>query len=325
MRALVDFHHSDLLESLHRLLEDRLDYEVHVPHGMEWFTEGIWRQGHAHFGDAIARQFLLAPEVDDLQPNRRQRRTTLAEARELDFDLVVASVPDNYAGYARFAAEKGARFAIEVGNVNQYVDTSLDPLILDSTGKYPSGVPFTPEFDTEAFRYDGLEGVFFNRLVASFVNLFPGLPCYPLMEATQAELPEWEFNVFGHNGPQGFQKPTARIGDLMRSHDFIWHDKITGDGFGYVIHYAAAVGRPLIGHASHYRGQVAEDLWEDGVTCIDLDKHSPAEAAQLMEEIVVDPARHTAMCEAIHERFLARVDFEADAKRVMDALSLVAA
>lgn len=332
MNVLIDYHHTDLAESLHRLFE-RLGFTVHVPDGLDWFEQGIWRQGHELFGDAIARQFLLAPNVDDLNPSRVLNRVSLEEAKGMDWDVVVASVPDNEEGYAAFAKEHGARYCVQVGNVNQWVNHSLDPLILDATGKYPSGIPFTPEFDIDSefqFRASTAWGdltdsslvQFDPRTVASFVNLFPGLPCYPLMQETQTSLPEWEFSVWGHNTPDGFIKPTSRIGALMRAHGFGWQDKVTGDGFGYVIHYWASVGRPLIGHASHYRGQTAADLWEDGVTAIDLDEHTPQEAAALMEQIVGDPDRHMEMCFEIARRVRERIDFTADAERVADALGL---
>lgn len=321
--VLIDFHHSDLHESLYRLFQDRLGFTVYTPRGLDWFTEGIWRQGHQHFGDAIAKQFLLAAERDTLQPQREINWVTLDDAKAMEWGLVVASVPDNYDGYARFAQDHGARFAIEVGNVNQWVDRRLDPLILDSTGQYPGGVSFTPEFALEgAFRYREPEQ---TRLVSSFANLFPRLPCYPLFSETMARLPGWASRVYGHSGPDGFLQPTSAVGERMAACDFIWHDKITGDGFGYVIHYAAAVGRPLIGHASHYRGQRAEFLWEDGVTCIDLDKHSPAETARLMEEIVSDPPRHQAMCEEISRRVFWAIDWDAEAQAISDALGLAVA
>jgi glycosyltransferase involved in cell wall biosynthesis len=136
------------------------------------------------------------------------------------------------------------------------------------------------------------------------------------------QLGDWQGKVFGHHGPDGFIEPASKIGDMMRLCDYGWQDKVTGDGFGYVIHKWASVGRPLIGHASHYRGQVAADLWEDGVTALDLDRHSPETVAQLMEDIVSDPDRHAEMCFNIAQRVRERIDFEADAQRVADALGL---
>lgn len=322
---LVDRHHADLLESLHKLFEDRLGMTVYVPAGMDWQQQGYWRfgQGYPDGGAGVAKQFLVdSLAVDDLQPHRTLRLLTLEEAQGMDFALVMATVPDNYDGFARFAKEKGARFGIEVGNVNQWVDMRLDPFVLDSTGVYGHGTPFTPEFDMDgAFAYRAPNAA---QRVSSFVNLFPRLPCFGQFGEVISALPmSWAYRVYGHDGLDAFIKPTSDIADLMGQSSFGWHDKISGDGFGYVIHYWASVGRPLIGHASHYRGQVAADLWEDGVTCIDLDKHSPAETARLMEEIVADRDRHEEMCFTIAQRVRERIDFAADAQRVAEALGLL--
>lgn len=314
MNVLVDFHHSDLLESLYHLFEDRIGAKVWVPRGMQWWSEGIWQQGHELFGDAIAHQFLEAAESDELHPERTIHWVTFEEAQAMDWDVVMCSVPDNEAGYGQFARSKGARFAVQVGNVNQPV-YSPDAVILDATSAYPAGVPFTPEWDWRgAFRFESVV----TRDVASFVNLFPLLPCWQDMESVRALLPDHYFRVYGHSAPDGFIKPTAAVGHLMSGNGWGWHDKVTGDGFGYVIHYWASVGRPLIGHASHYRGQLAADLWEDGVTCIDLDQHDAAETAHLIQTADV-----AAMGEEIHRRLMARLDFAADAARVADALGLM--
>jgi hypothetical protein len=121
----------------------------------------------------------------------------------MDFDVVIATVPDNYDGFRRFAAEKGARFAIEVGNVNQPVDRC--DLILDSTGQYPGGVPFTPEFDIDgAFAYTRLPATVQPKIM-SFVNLFPGLPCYPLFEEIVTSDVARSY-VYGHEGPDGLHQ-----------------------------------------------------------------------------------------------------------------------
>src|SRR5687768_6622325 len=152
MNVLIDYHHSDLAESLHRLFEDRLGFRVYIPYGLEWRTEGYWMFGRQYpdAGMGVARQFLLDDRaVDDLQPDRPLRRITLEQARTKEWALVMASVPDNEHGFARFANEQGARYGVEVGNVNQSVDRSLSPFILDSTGQYPGGTQFSPEFDLD--------------------------------------------------------------------------------------------------------------------------------------------------------------------------------
>jgi hypothetical protein len=105
----------------------------------------------------------------------------------------------------------------------------------------------------------------------------------------------------------------------MRAAGWGWHDKVTGDGFGHVIHGWAATGRPLIGHSRHYEGKLAAPFWQDGVTCIDLDRHSIAEVVDIIR--FTDKKRHREMCEAMYHSFLATVDFEADAEKVRELLS----
>lgn len=326
MRVLIDYHHACLAESMHRLFEDRLGMEVWLPKGIEWFEQGYWQHGGQHWGDAIARQYLLMPDTDSATPERRHRMCTLDEFREMgDWAVICPTVQENQSGFARLAKEVGATYAYGVGNTGQQIDWALDPFVLSSSEAplFGRGMIVHQEFDMEgAFAYSPFAGN--PRSVASFVINFHRLPGYSQFQEAQALLPDWDFRCYGH-GPDGWTEPTSRLGELMRQTAFAWHDKQTGDGFGHSIHGWAAIGRPLIGHASYYRGQLAEDLWEDGTTCIDLDRHSIPEAVSIMEEIALDPARHEAMCQAIASRVRARVNFAADAQRVSEALGLLVA
>jgi hypothetical protein len=140
------------------------------------------------------------------------------------------------------------------------------------------------------------------------------------MSAIRELLPDVTFGIHGIDGPDGNVEKITDIADLMAGSAFGWHDKVQGDGFGHVIHNWAAVGRPLIGHSSHYAGLMAEPFWQDGVTCVDLDRHSPEESAQIISDILADPDRHRAMCEAIRGEFERIVDFDADAETVRGLL-----
>jgi hypothetical protein len=314
VKALVDVHHADLLEAMHCLLEDRLGLEVFVPFGMEWYLEG-----YAPYGsEDVARQFLVSiGEHTDFHP-RRLRLLTLPEFKAMDgWAVMVATMAEQQWGFKRLADEKGARFAIQVGNVRQFIDYRLDPIVLG-----PGGIPMHQEFDKDgAFRFSPYAGD--RRTVGSFVNIFPLLPDYRHLEEARQRLPDWKFNVHGHHGPDGFIKPTSAIAELMKGYAFGWHDKETGDGFGHVIHQWAAIGRPLIGHASYYRGQLAEDLWEDGVTCIDLDKHSVKEATEMMFWLFSDRHLYDNASHAIRARLDARIDYAAEARVIGEALGLL--
>ena len=315
-RVLIDYHHADLAESLHLLFEDRFGWEVWIPVGEGWWDAGIWQFGRHTWGDdRLARQFLTRGNVerDDAHPDRLHNVVTYEEAMELDWDYVVASVPDNYPGYARFARSKGAKFVIQVGNTNQWIDWSLNPLVLNSS-EMPiegRGVTYHQEFSLADFHYSDAP----SQIVGSFVNCMDRMPCYPFLSEARSLMPERTFRIHGIDGIDGNVKPTRDVGTLMRSYGWAWHDKITGDGFGHVLHNWAAVGRPLIGHAGHYSEKLGGPLWEDGVTCIDLDRHSIAELPALMDRL-----DNVAMGRAIRDRFDELVDYQAEAEQIHSLL-----
>lgn len=327
--VLVDRHHAGLYRSL-QLLGDRLDVRIWTPVGLDWWDAGIWNFGRSTWGDdRLAQQFLTldgwTPATgshwtdgihlteDPEFPGETIYGVTLALARVMTWDLVIATAEDNQWGFSQFAKGVGARFVMQVGNTRQHVDWSLDPLAIVSS-EVPiegRGVRYHQEMDPA---YHWREPVP-SRTIRSFVNLMPRIECGPLLADAQALLPDFRWGVHGIDCPDGVIKPTSTIADLMAGSLFGWHDKVTGDGFGHVIHAWAAIGRPIIGHASHYRGQLAEHLWQDGRTCIDLDKHPLTEVASLVRAIADDPDWHAAMCRAIRAEY-DRIDHAAEAAAI---------
>jgi len=312
MRVLLDAHHADLLESMHLLFTDRFGWDCYIPVGPEWWDAEVWQFGKWTWGDdRLARQFLNRDSVerDSAHPDRLHNVITFDEAQNLDWDYVVASVPDNYPGYHAFAREHGAKFVIQAGNTNQHIAWELDPLVLNSS-EMPiqgRGVTYHQEFSLEDFHYSDAA----SQIVGSFVNCMDRMPCWQWLAEAQKLMPERTFRIHGIDGPDGNVKPTRDVGTLMRSYGWGWHDKVTGDGMGHVIHNWAAVGRPLVGHAGHYFNQMAGPLWEDGVTCIDLDRHAVGELPGLMDSL-----DNVAMGRAIRDRFDELVDFEAEAEQI---------
>jgi hypothetical protein len=353
-RVLIDRHHHALFYSLQRLFEDRLGCLVYTPVGHEWWDEGYWRFGEGYGDDRLARQFLSLDgwaESDLSQsPGSRMFRTTDGHHPERpirgvelgrvlktpgEWTYVVATVQDNQRGFHRLAQELTARkreahlsyddtpvkYVLQVGNTNQSVDWSLDPLALVSS-EVPikgRGIVYHQEFDAEGtFGYADPEPS--PLTIRSFVNCFPSTYVYPIVQEVQAAMPEATFGIHGIDGPDGNIETVADIARLMRESTFGWHDKVQGDGFGHVLHDWAAVGRPLIGHGSFYRGLMGEVFWQDGVTCIDLDKHTTTDVVSLIRDIHADPERHREMCRAIRRVFDETVDFAAEAERIREFL-----
>lgn len=338
VNVLVDRHHAGLYRSL-QLLGDRLGWALYTPVGLEWEQERYWAFGMNIPGRTaeLARQYLVPHEgvwgrtatgfvtEDPEFPGAPIHGIPLHQVRGMKWAYVIATLDDNQWGFSRLAHELGARFVVQVGNTGQYVAWNLDPLALVSS-EVPiigRGVRYHQEMDPAASRRRD-PGTAWHRaqhVIASFVNCFPSIgPCYSLWAAAQEHLRDFAFEEYGIDGAHGVLKPIASLADRMADALFGWHDKVHGDGFGHVIHGWAAVGRPLIGHGSHYRGKMAEHFWQHGVTAIDLDVVSIPEAARMVREIAADPDRHAAMCHAIRAEY-ERIDHAAEAEAIRELLA----
>lgn len=315
MNVLADKHHAGLFHSL-QLLAQRLGWSLYTPVGMAWWHEGYWRFGEGYGDDRLAQQFLAHDfSVDGEFPDWPIATVTLDRAREMRWDYVIASVPDNEAGFARFAREHGAQLIVQVGNTGQFVDWLGDPIVLSSS-EMPiagRGIVYHQEMDPVPYHPPGAV-----RQAASFVNCMPSMGrCWDLLEEAQRRV---MVSVHGIDGPNGIVKPYSELIDRMAQVGWGWHDKAQGDGFGHVIHSWAAVGRPLVGHASHYAGKMAEHFWQDGVTCIDLDRHTVHETTDIIRNI--SRTEHAAMCRAIRAEF-ETIDYAAEANEIARFLDAV--
>jgi hypothetical protein len=300
MNVLADRHHSGLYHSL-QLLAERLGWTLHTPIGIEWWDADYWAFGKSTYNDdRLAQQFLVGVAGPD----------GLGTPPDGEFP----DWPINEPGLGRFADAMGARFIVQVGNTGQYVDWRRDPLVLSSSEMplYGRGLTYHQEMDPIAYHPPKHRGT-----AASFVNCMPFMgSCWTLLQEAQGiGLP---VQVHGIDGPDGIIKPNTALVQLMAAVDWGWHDKAQGDGFGHVIHTWAAVGRPLIGHASHYKGKMGERFWKDGVTCIDLDQHSIAETVEMVRKMCA--CRHRDMSMAIRAEF-DEIDYDAEAEQIRALLA----
>ena len=318
MNVLADRHHGGLFRSL-QLLADRMGWTLYAPTGLEWWENWYWNFGRSTYADdRLGRQFLLQEGPDPEFPNVPISYVTLQDALNMDWDVVIASVPDNEDGFSRFARLKGARYVVQVGNTGQPVDWSLDPvaLISSETRLQGEGVIYHQEMEPIEFLYPPV----LPHSAASFVNCMPQMGyCWDLLEKARENL---HVLVHGINGPNGIVKPFKTLVGRMHEVGWGWHDKAQGDGFGHVIHSWAAAGRPIIGHASHYAEKLAERFWQDGKTCIDLDRHSVRDAVDIVKTISRE--EHQAMCRAIRAEFEA-IDYDAEAESIRELLAKVPA
>lgn len=335
--VLVDFHHHDLWESL-ELLCARLGWDLYRPIGLEWFTEGYWNFERAFHGDRVARQYLepWATDHDGLRddashPGRYHKLKTLAEARDLRPDIVIASVAHNHEGLHRFAQEVGATFGIQLGNVRfSEIDMAEDRWDLASFGLVSTLLPVQPpkphvvyhqEFSLTDFRHEA--PVEHDRLVvSSFVNCFAeNTRGYAHFREVAHLASEIDWRAYGSYGSCPRDEYAAldlnrcaEVGDHMRASDIAWHTKQWSDGFGHVVHNWAAVGRPLIGYQSYYQTQLGGPLWVEGVTSYDITDRSADETRALVRSLDYDKRRQ--MSEAMAARFRDVVNYDEEEQAI---------
>ena len=347
MRVLIDRHHHGLLEAYMLTLGDRLGYEVWCPYGMDWFESETWNFERAFHGDAVARQYLVGiwgdtsdPDlvvVDDVRhPNRKLRGISYEAARDTEWDLVISSLPHNDEGYARFAAQTGARFGVQVGNNVQQSRWDLADFILSSSTLDGYG----PEYVGKRFDYQGVPAVMYHqefstdifrpewppaetRSVASFMNCFPETPPYQQFRELAQGYPDFDWKVYGAYGSAAVDELAAGdiswvpdIADRMRATRIIWHAKSWSDGFGHVIHNAFAVGRPVVGWQRYYADKIAGPLWQEGVTSFDME-HFDIDTLRRLRD---DDDFHRRISENAAARFAEVVDFDAEAEVIREVL-----
>lgn len=337
-RVLTDAIHADLLESLHILFEDRFGWEVYTPHGLDWFTEGIWNFERQNLGDAVARQF-LQPYHEDLDygthierpgsthPSRTIRRVTLEQARDLRPDLIISTLAENDAGWKGFAREVGAHMGVQVGNQGQQSNWMAAEFALISSTT-PGFVPWMPhvyyhqEFSLEDFAADGGARAIPDR-VGTWVQCPTTSPGYDRFRELAARTGlDWRW--YGHCGePDAFHGgnsgTTRDVADRMHEARIAWHFKEWSDGYGHVIHNLAAIGRPLLVTSRYYEDKLAGPLLVEGVTSWDVRAHTNDELVRIISRLVSDDDHWRRVCLDTAQRFREVVSFdeEADAIRTM--------
>lgn len=299
MNILADYHHAGLYHSLYMLFEERLGLNLFRPIGMEWANKGYWRY-YPH--PETQKQFLglhqtsLKPK-SQLNKDRRiedgvyyiwepsehfeHRAITLDKFKEMDIDILLASVPQHLSTFAELIAnfKPDAKLVFQMGNEFPTYDWGLVRNLMSSTAPFEvpddvNSVFYHQEFDLDVFKYTPPKQ---TGKIKTYLNWHQKSSDYTLWEMYKNLMPEFEFIEHGAGGVDGVISGTENIAASMADADLVWHCKPGGDGYGHIIHNAYACGRPVIGRFNHYKGQLADVLLEDGVTGIDLDSHTPQE------------------------------------------------
>lgn len=347
--VFVDFHHASLLNSFIMLFENRLGGNVYRPIGMEWAREGFWaiydhpatqaqflsmEQGYRPIDGSPALNIVGEVQNDvyycqDIDSGKYNKAITLETFLKLDIDLIIATIPQHIEPFVRLAAlhPKKPKVIYQIGNSwNLPTNTPIRNVMASARLPYkPDGfniVEYHQEFDTGVFHPGGVENLPNN--IYSFVNCFnvDGLFAadWSLFQQVEAKMTEWNFKCYGGQCRDGAAHGTQQLADKMREAKFIWHTKFAGDGYGHVLHNAAAVGRPLITRKAYYYDKLGGDLMIDGETAILIDGLNPDQIADKIR-YYSDWFRYGVLCGNMREKFKNVVNFDGEFENIKHFLS----
>lgn len=328
----ADQHHMSLYNSLRLLFEKRLGGTLYRPIGKEWQEKGIWRMAEIYKNSPVTIEQYLG--IKDLKPDNEgiyhpydeeygyeQNAITLEKFYQLPIDIVIASLPEHIASFRvlcenhfnkpKLIYQVGNAWTIQEGSAKNILASAIIKDIPPDTHI----VTYHQEFDLKNFYFEKPRPL---RKIHSFINCFNTAEHYEKdwieFEQLERMMTDWDFKSFGGSCRDGAMNGTVALANKMREANFIYHVKKYGDGYGHIIHNAFAVGRPVITRISDYKGKLAEPLLEDGVTCIDLDKHSLEEVYLILASM--PPKNYEWVCQQVHKRFLEQVDFNADSIKI---------
>ncbi|PWU04803.1 MAG: hypothetical protein C5B43_04155 [Verrucomicrobia bacterium] len=333
MNVFSDFHHEDLYYSLGLLFQKRLGWSLYRPIGMDWFYEGYWKINNL---EETARQYLEVgwEPVDktlplneatsspwivrDLHNNSYQETMTLDLFKKTNIDIVIASIPAHIEPFKKLAAEKGAKFIFQAGNVFPEVDyTTIPNLMANTLPPYPPThtIQYHQEFDLNIYKPTSLPP---KREINSFINVYHANAGFEDYMTLKSMMSDFTFHSYGAQNQDGVLNTTQDIAACIRDSYFVFQSKRMGDGYGYGLYTAFACGKPVITRISDYKGKLGEELLEDGVTCIDLDNNDYNRVQYSIS--TMSPAKYSYMSQQVYERFQEKVNFDQEEVKIREFL-----
>ena len=338
MNIFTDFHHNSLLRSFVLLFEDRLGANVYRPIGMDWFYNGYWAINDL---EDTAKQFLdiettvLADKtpalnvVDNTQDQvhhvydpgleSTHKAITLDRFKEIDFDYVIASIPQHIPLYQDLISkyQPRAKLIVHVGNnwSESFVSGhNVLASIKERGWSSVNAVYYHQEFDLSIFKPYKYYGV---SKVSSYINVLQNMPQGHLdFNILEKELQgQVIFKSYGGQCRDGNFAGPKLLADSMRQNDLIFHVKDGGDGYGHILYNAYACGKPVITRSSFYKDCLGEELFNKN-NFIDLDVMSHADAAQTVANLITNRDLLDDMSENAYRSFANAVDFQHDANKV---------
>lgn len=307
MKVFTDLHHGDLYYSLHRLFVERLGFELYRPIGFEWFDEGYWKiaEPYGNARDTINQYLYInndgyVPYVNlngtnyfedgvyyVWEPGHKyyQRAITLDQFKAMQFDIIIPSIASHEDPFEKLRKQyqPDAKLVVHMGNGGQRT----------AARNVMYSIPYDPmPHQNAVFMHQELDPTIYQftepnpdtKNIWSMVNCLPFRSTY---EQYKALMPDCDFKAYGAGSPEGPLNGSKGVGAKMVEANIGWQLKKLG-GLGHTAMGWFMSGRPVITKMSENRrsGGEALLLFEPGVTCLDIEAHTPEENVRLIREML---------------------------------------
>ena len=342
VNVFCDFHHHSLLRSFVLLFENRFNWNLYRPIGMEWFYEGYWGYNNI---EATAKQFLdtkttiiadktpalnIVSSIDDYIYNvydpghvTTHKAISLNTFKEIKFDYIIASVPQNVNIFKDLIKkyQPSAKLIIQFGN--NWVEPEDGSNVMASVKGQGWGranvVYYHQEFDTNLFKPIDEFGF---RKISTYINVLQENKGWVDFLNIENYLLDKKIVLKSYGGQcrDGSFNGAEAVSKSVQKNDFVFQVKYTGDGYGHALYNAYACGKPTIIRSSYYKDQLGEELFNDD-NCIDLDKMDFDDAMNKIIDVINDIDQLKTMSTNAYRAFTNAVNFEQDAEKVQKWLA----
>jgi hypothetical protein len=245
---------------------------------------------------------------------------------ETDIDIVIASLPQHIESFTKLCQDhpKKPKLIYQVGNMWSIQEGYAKNIMASANiPNIPSGtniITYHQEFDLNIFNHtDPID----NKNINCFINCFNTAGHYQfdweVFTNIEIIMPDWKFRSYGGSCRDGCAHGADQLAEYIKNSRFVWHIKSGGDGYGHILHNAAAIGRPMIVKRSYYEGKMGGDLMIDGKTCINIDNLNLNEIVNKIN-YYNEESRYKELCNNTFNNFKEVVNFDREFETIKQFL-----
>lgn len=320
---MTDRHHRDLYYSLYCLFVKRLGFTMYEPIGSEWLENKQWSI------PSYANEYLnpFNPEIIEEGlyrikcPFHGIETYGISYDRFMDesFDIIIPTFPAHYDTWMSMAAtfKSKAKVIHHYGNVCTHRDDLNVIRSVPYIGNAVNEVLVNQEINTDIYSYTPAKP---GNNIFAITNPYQ----FPtIFEQYRRLMTDTVMRYYGVGCPDGPLHGIEAVASKMQEANLGWSTKV-GGGLGHTNMGWMYSGRPVVTNMSQHRmtGELAIELFEPGVTCIDVDAGTTEENCKQIRKWM-DPDLGRRIGDVCHKRFHEVINYEQEAENVKQFLAKI--